>query len=697
MICVQTEIGGRLLSLETGRVAKQANGAVWVRYGDTVVLVTATASATPRENIDFFPLTVEFQERMYCTGKIPGGFFKREGRPSSKEILSGRLIDRPIRPLFTKGCRNDVQIIATVLSADNENLPDILGIIGASAALHISNIPFDIPIGAVRMGMRDGKLIINPSVAERDSGDLNVVVCCSKDKTLMIEAEGNEIPEETMIQALSQGAEVCRKIIELQETLKERAGVPKATFISYETAPEVVEKVKGFTFDRLKSAVFIPEKQEKNNAITEIINDAVSHFGEEVSVADIKTVVEKVQKEIVRKSILLDGKRADGRGLLDIREITCEVGVLPRTHGSTLFTRGQTQTIAVATLGTVEDEQMIDNIEAKTTKRFMLHYNFPPFSVGEASPLRGTGRREIGHGSLAERSLEPVLPKKEEFPYTVRIVSDILESNGSTSMASVCGGTLALMDAGVPIKSPVAGISVGLVEDGGQYAMFTDITGMEDQFGDMDFKVAGTRKGITGIQVDMKVLGLSDEIVAKALFQAKEARATIMDIMEKTINSPKKEISPYAPKIQVITIPTHRIKDVIGPGGKVIKGIIEATKAKINITDDGTTVVSGPSHEAVNQALEMISYLTAEVDVGKIYMGKVVRVTNFGCFVEVMPGREGLVHISHLAENRVNRVEDVVYEGDDLLVKLVGIDEQGRLNFSHKLALREQESAEKNK
>ncbi|MEK7813913.1 MAG: polyribonucleotide nucleotidyltransferase, partial [Candidatus Desantisbacteria bacterium] len=436
--------------------------------------------------------------------------------------------------------------------------------------------------------------------------------------------------------------------------------------------------------------------KEKSNAIAEIINDAVAHFGEEVSVANIKTVVEKVQKEIVRKSILLDGKRADGRGVLDIREITCEVGVLPRTHGSTLFTRGQTQTIAVATLGTVEDEQLIDNIEAKTTKRFMLHYNFPPFSVGEAFPLRGTGRREIGHGALAERSLEPVLPKKEDFPYTVRIVSDILESNGSTSMASVCGGSLALMDAGVPITSPVAGISVGLVEDGEQYAMFTDITGMEDNFGDMDFKVAGTRKGITGIQVDMKVLGLSDEIVAKALFQAKEARGTIMDIMEKTINSPKKEISQYAPKIQIITIPTHRIRDVIGPGGKVIKGIIEATKAKINISDDGTAVVSGPNHEAVNQALEMISYLTAEVEVGKIYMGKVLRVTNFGCFVEVMPGREGLVHISQLAENRVNRVEDVVFEGDDLLVKLVGIDDQGRLNFSHKLALREQEATEKN-
>lgn len=696
MIRVETEIGGRLLSLETGRVAKQANGAVWVRYGDTVVLVTTVLSATPRENIDFFPLSVEFQERMYSTGKIPGGFFKREGRPSSKEILSGRLIDRPIRPLFPKGCRNDVQVIATVLSADNENLPDIMGIVGASSALYISDIPFDIPIGAVRMGMVDGKFIVNPSVAERDKGDLNVVVCCSKDKTLMIEAEGNEIPEDVMIQALLQGAEVCRKLIELQEELRKKVGLPKTTFTSYEMAPEIVEKVKGFVAERLKPIVFIPGKKEKSDAITCVIKDAIAHFGEEVSAADIKAVVEKVQKEIVRKSILLDGKRADGRGLLDLREITCEVGVLPRTHGSTIFTRGQTQTIAVATLGTVEDEQLIDNIEAKTTNRFMLHYNFPPFSVGEAFPLRGTGRREIGHGALAEKSLKPVLPPKEEFPYTVRIVSDILESNGSTSMASVCGGTLALMDAGVPITAPVAGISVGLVTDGEKYALFTDITGMEDNFGDMDFKVAGTRKGITGIQVDMKVLGLSDEIVAKSLFQAKQARVAILDIMEKTINSPKEEISAYAPKIQVITIPTHRIRDVIGPGGKVIKGIIEATKAKINISDDGTAVVSGPNHEAVNQALEMINYLTAEVEVGKIYMGKVMRVTNFGCFVEVMPGREGLVHISQLAENRVNRVEDVVFEGDDLLVKLVGIDDQGRLNFSHKIALREQESAKEN-
>ncbi|MFH1096833.1 MAG: polyribonucleotide nucleotidyltransferase [Candidatus Desantisbacteria bacterium] len=689
MIRVEAEIGGRLFSLETGSVAKQADGAVWVRYGDTVVLATVVASPTPRENIDFFPLSVEFQERMYATGKIPGGFFKREGRPNGKEVLSGRLIDRPLRPLFPKGYRNDVQVIVTVLSADNENTPDIMGIIGASAALYISDIPFTIPVGAVRMGMIDGKLIVNPSVEERDNGDLNVVTCCSKDKTLMIEAEGNEVTEDIMIQALLQGAEVSRKIIAMQEELREKAGVQKNTFDSCEIAPETVEKIRNFATEQLKPIVFISEKKEKNKAIEGIINDAISHFGEEIQVKDIKTVVEKLQKEIVRKSILLDGKRADGRGLLDLREITCEVGVLPRTHGSAIFTRGQTQTIAVATLGTVEDEQIVDNIEGKTKKRFMLHYNFPPFSVGEASPLRGTGRREMGHGALAERSIAPVLPKAEEFPYTVRVVSDILESNGSTSMASVCGGTLALMDAGVPISTPVAGISVGLVEDGEKHALFTDITGMEDQYGDMDFKVAGTRKGITGIQVDIKVLGLSDEIVSKALFQAKQAREAILDIMEKTINKPSEEVSPYAPKIHILTIPVSKIRDLIGPGGKIIKGIIEETKAKINVSDDGTVVVSGPNHEAVNHALEIIASITAEVEVGKIYMGKVMRIMNFGAFVEVMPGKEGLVHISQLSTERVNRVEDVVSEGDELLVKLMEIDSQGRLNLSHKAALQE--------
>ncbi|OIP37473.1 polyribonucleotide nucleotidyltransferase [Candidatus Desantisbacteria bacterium CG2_30_40_21] len=689
VVRVEAEIGGRILSLETGSVAKQADGAVWVRYGDTVVLATVVASTTPRENIDFFPLSVEFQERMYATGKIPGGFFKREGRPNGKEVLSGRLIDRPLRPLFPKGYRNDVQVIVTVLSADNENTPDIMGIIGASAALYISDIPFTIPVGAVRMGMIDGKLIVNPSVKERDNGEMNVVACCSKDKTLMIEAEGNEITEDVMIQALLQGAEVSRRIITMQEELREKAGVQKNTFVSCEIAPELIARIRDFAIERLKLVVFISEKKEKNKAIEGIINDAIAHFGEEIKTTDIKTVVEKLQKEIVRKSILLDGKRADGRGLLDLREITCEVGVLPRTHGSAIFTRGQTQTIAVATLGTVEDEQIVDNIEGKTKKRFMLHYNFPPFSVGEASPLRGTGRREMGHGALAERSIAPVLPKAEEFPYTVRVVSDILESNGSTSMASVCGGTLALMDAGVPISTPVAGISVGLVEDGEKHALFTDITGMEDQYGDMDFKVAGTKKGITGIQVDIKVLGLSDEIVSKALFQAKQAREAILDIMEKTINKPSEEVSPYAPKIHILTIPVSKIRDLIGPGGKIIKGIIETTKAKINVSDDGTVVVSGPNHEAVNQALEAIACITAEVEVGKIYMGKVLRIMNFGAFVEVMPGREGLVHISQLSSERVNRVEDVVSEGDELLVKLMEIDNQGRLNFSHKAALQE--------
>jgi len=689
VVRVEAEIGGRILSLETGSVAKQADGAVWVRYGDTVVLATVVASTTPRENIDFFPLSVEFQERMYATGKIPGGFFKREGRPKGKEVLSGRLIDRPLRPLFPKGYRNDVQVIVTVLSADNENTPDIMGIIGASAALYISDIPFTIPVGAVRMGMIDGKLIVNPSVKERDNGEMNVVACCSKDKTLMIEAEGNEITEDVMIQALLQGAEVSRRIITMQEELREKAGVQKNTFVSCEIAPELIARIRDFAIERLKLVVFISEKKEKNKAIEGIINDAIAHFGEEIKTTDIKTVVKKLQKEIVRKSILLDGKRADGRGLLDLREITCEVGVLPRTHGSAIFTRGQTQTIAVATLGTVEDEQIVDNIEGKTKKRFMLHYNFPPFSVGEASPLRGTGRREMGHGALAERSIAPVLPKAEEFPYTVRVVSDILESNGSTSMASVCGGTLALMDAGVPISTPVAGISVGLVEDGEKHALFTDITGMEDQYGDMDFKVAGTKKGITGIQVDIKVLGLSDEIVSKALFQAKQAREAILDIMEKTINKPSEEVSPYAPKIHILTIPVSKIRDLIGPGGKIIKGIIETTKAKINVSDDGTVVVSGPNHEAVNQALEAIACITAEVEVGKIYMGKVLRIMNFGAFVEVMPGREGLVHISQLSSERVNRVEDVVSEGDELLVKLMEIDNQGRLNFSHKAALQE--------
>jgi polyribonucleotide nucleotidyltransferase len=691
MFSVETTIGREKLILETGKVAKQANGTTWVRYGDVIVLVTAVVEPEVKEDTDFFPLTVEYQERFYSAGKIPGGFFKRESKSSEREILSGRLIDRPLRPLFPKGFMNEVQIIATVLSAD-DTPPDILGIIGASASLYISDIPFTTPIGAVRIGRVNQEFIINPSYQERDEGDLDIVVAGTKDAIMMIEVSANQMPEKIILDAIDFANPMIQQIIELQEELKQKAGKEKMEFVKLIIEDELDKQVREFATDLIKEAVFIPDKLSRNEKLSQITTDTIAHF--EPTFPDhelqIRTVLEKITAEIIRKSILEEGRRPDGRGITSIRPIECQVGVLPRTHGSALFTRGQTQSLVVTTLGTPEDEQMLDNIEGKKFKQFMLHYNFPPFSTGEVKSMRGPGRREVGHGALAERSLLSVIPPKEKFPYTIRVVSDILESNGSTSMASVCGGSLSLMDAGVPIINPVAGISIGLVKEDGNFALMTDITGLEDAYGDMDFKVAGTKEGITGIQLDIKIPGINKEIISATLERAKQARLSILSEMEKAISKPKAEISIHAPKIVTTTIPPEKIKDVIGPGGKVIKNIIDTTGAKINIDDDGVVNIAAPDKDAVAQALGMIEYLTAEAEIGKNYLGKVLRVTNFGAFVEILPGKEGLLHISQLADYHVKRVEDVVNEGDEIMVKVIGIDEHDRISLSRKAVLHEQ-------
>jgi len=691
MFLVEDDIGREKLLLETGKVANQANGAIWVKYGDSVALVTAVMDPEVKEDTDFFPLTVEYQERFYAAGKIPGGFFRREGKASEREILSGRLIDRPLRPLFPKEFLNEVQIIATVLSADNIP-PDILGIIGASASLYISDIPFTTPIGAVRIGRINQKFIINPTYQERDESDLDIIIAGTKDTIMMIEAGAKQIEEKIILEAIDFARPIIQQIIYLQEELRQKAGKEKMLPLPLIIDEELDKQVREFATNLLKEAIFIPEKTVRNEKINQIKKNTTAHF--ELSFpnqnSQIEKVLEKIIGESIRKSILEDNKRPDGRTLTTIRPIQCEVGVLPRTHGSALFSRGQTQSLVVTTLGTSEDEQMLDNIEGKNFKQFMLHYNFPPFSVGEIKSMRGPGRREVGHGALAERSLAAVIPPKEKFPYTLRVVSDILESNGSTSMASVCGGSLSLMDAGVPISEPVAGISIGLVKENNKFVLMTDITGLEDGYGDMDFKVAGTKNGITGIQLDIKIAGLTKEIIEAALEQAKQARLAILEEIEKTISQPKKEISHYAPKIITFSIPVGKIRDVIGPGGKVIKNIVETTGAKINIKDDGVVNISAPDKESALQAVGMIDYLTEEAEVGKNYMGKVLRITTFGAFVEILPGKEGLLHISQLADYHVKRVEDVVKEGEEIMVKVIGIDEHDRISLSRKAVLHEQ-------
>jgi len=682
----QMELGNRTLIIETGKMAKQAGGAVLVRYGDTAVLVTATASAEPREGMDFFPLTVDYDEKLYSVGKIPGGFIKREGRPSESSILAGRLIDRPIRPLFANGFRNDVQVVATVLSIDQNNPPEIPAMIGASCALSISDIPFDGPIGGVRVGIIDNKYIINPNVAQQEISDLNLVVAGTKDAVLMVEAAANELSEDVILEAISFGHNVIREIIALQETMITEVGKTKREIKLYDVPADINAAVRTYATANLTIAVTNPDKLLRQDNIKQVKKQVAEHFATSYpnNGKDIQNMMQKIIKEIVRKMITVDKIRPDGRGLEEVRPITCEISLLARTHGSALFTRGQTQALSITTLGAMGDEQILDGVGIEESKRYMHHYNFPSFSVGETRPSRGPGRREIGHGALAERALLPVIPSELDFPYTIRVVSEILESNGSSSMASVCGSTLSLLDAGVPIKRPVSGVAMGLVKDGDYYSILTDIQGMEDALGDMDFKVAGTANGITAIQMDIKIAGITEEILKDALAQAHRGRTHIMGKILELISEPRPELSAFAPRIITMVIHPDKIRDVIGPGGKMIKKIIEETGVKIDIEDDGKVFIAAVDMEAGQKAVKIIEALVRDVVLGTTYTGKVTRLMNFGAFVEILPGKEGLVHISQLALERVEKVEDVVKVGDEILVKVTEIDRQGRINLSRK-------------
>jgi polyribonucleotide nucleotidyltransferase len=687
-------VGGRVMTLETGRLAKQASGAVFVRYGDTAVLVTATASRQPREGLDFFPLTVDFEERMYAVGKIPGGFIKREGRPTERAILAARLTDRPIRPLFPEGFRNDVQIVATVMSVDHDHSPEVCGMVGASAALTLSDIPFDGPIGAVEVGLVDGVPIINPTLEQSERSRLKLMLAGTYDNVLMIEAGANEVTESEVLDAIFAGHHEIRRIVEVIRDFQERAGKPKGKYTLYLPSEELSHAVKEVAEPALEAALGVDDKVERDAAIDDVNRRVTEQLLETFpdKSKEIQAVLKKIQKDKVRHAIIQDGIRPDGRKRDEIRPITVEIGVLPRTHGSGLFTRGQTQALTSLTLGPLSDRQILDGIGLEDSKRYIHHYNFPAFSTGETAPLRGPSRRSIGHGALAERALEPMIPPETEFPYALRLVSDILESNGSTSMASVCGSTLALMEGGVPIKAPVAGVAMGLVKEAEDYAVLTDIQGIEDALGDMDFKVAGTRDGITAIQMDIKIHGLERRILEEALEQARRGRLFILDKMLAVIDQPKPELSEYAPRIVTLHIDPDRIRDVIGPGGKTINKIIEQTKVgrekvEIDIEDDGTIYVAAVNRAAADAAVQMINDLTRSVQVGEVYDGRVTRLMNFGAFVEILPGKEGLVHISELAHSRVARVEDVVNVGDPLRVKVTEIDRLGRVNLSHRETL----------
>lgn len=690
---VEAEIAGKKLTLETGRMAKQADGAVLVQYAETVVLVTAVANKEPKPDVDFLPLTVDYQERYYAAGKIPGGFFKREGRPGERETLTSRLIDRPMRPLFPKGYTYETQIIASVLSADQSNSMDFLGIIGASASLMISPIPFHGPVGAVRVGRIDGQFVLNPTLTEIERSEINVVVACTRDAVMMVEGEAREVPERVMLDAILFAHEQIRPILELQDRLVTLSGQQKMEVSQVQTDPQLVRAVRELVQAPLRQALLVTQKVERKQKLDALEKEMMDRLAsaaeaDDTKIRQLKAIFHDLEREEMRRIVLEKGMRADGRGPRDIRPVTCEVGVLPRTHGSALFTRGETQSLCVATLGTSEDEQRIDALEGESTKAFMLHYNFPPFSVGEVRPLRGPGRREIGHGQLAERALKPVVPGKDSFPYTLRIVSDILESNGSTSMATVCGGTLALMDAGVPIKAPVAGIAMGLIKEGEQVEILSDILGLEDHLGDMDFKVAGTPNGVTALQMDIKIQGINREILNRALEQAREGRMHILSKMLEVIPVHREALSSYAPRIVTLKIKPEKIREVIGPGGKVIRGIIEKTGVKIDVEDSGVIHIASVDEGAARQAMEMINKITEEVEVGKIYTGKVKRIMDFGAFVEILPNTEGLVHISQLDFHRVQNVSDVVSEGDEILVKVIEIDKQGKIRLSRKEALR---------
>ena len=683
---IELEIGGRTLTLETGRVAKQAHGAVTVRYADTMILATAVGEKEPRLDQDFFPLIVDYREKTSAAGKIPGGFFKREGRPSEKEILSSRIIDRPIRPLFPEGYRCETQVLVSVLSSDQENDSDILGLIGSSAALVISDIPFDTTIAGVRIGRIDGELVVNPTLQQLEESDINLVMAGSADAVTMVEGGCREISEEDILSALECGHDVIRKIVVAIETLREKAGKPKREITPPEVDEEFVAKVKAKVESVIPEINFIADKHERRDKFDELLDKTTEELEEKYPECKRKVhgIIEEIEQADMRRRIISEGRRMDGRGLTDVRPISSEVGYLPRTHGSAIFTRGQTQALVTVTLGSKADEQRIDDIMGETKKSLMLHYNFPPFSVGECRFLRGPGRREIGHGALAERSVAKIIPNEDNFPYTIRIVSDILESNGSSSMASVCGSSLALMDAGVPIKCPIAGIAMGLIKEGDKVAILTDILGQEDHFGDMDFKVTGTREGICAFQMDLKVTGITLDIMRKALNQARDARLYILDEMDKTIEKPRAELSTYAPRIIILKIPQSKIGDVIGPGGKIIRSIIEETGARIDIEDDGTVFIAAVGGEAGEKAKAMVLARTEEPEIGNIYEGTVKRIADFGAFFEILPNQDGLLHISEIAYTRTERVEDVMRLGDTVRVIVLDIDPTGKIRLSRK-------------
>lgn len=700
MIKVEFELNGKPLIIETGLMAKQSDGSVVIKYGDTMILATVVANKKAKEGLNFFPLTVDYQERTYSAGKIPGGFFKREGRPSEKEILTSRLIDRPIRPLFPKGFYYETQGIVSVLSYGDENIADVLGIIGISTAIHISDIPFNGPVGAVRIGLKDGVLIANPDQSDSSDLELNIVVAGTEDAIVMVEGGGSEISEEAMLEAIRYAHDEIRKVISLQNELKALAGKKKRDVASVIESPELENDLINYISGEIHEAIRIPDKQRRQETLDSILSESIEHFNtpdyrikyalqsEDALIREISNLFEGYEKEVVRNMIMLENKRADGRRPDEIRNISCLTGILPRAHGSALFIRGETQALTVATLGTSTDEQKIDSLDGETYKTFMLHYNFPPFSVGEVKPLRSPGRREIGHGSLAEKALKCVIPSKEVFPYTIRIVSDILESNGSSSMATVCGATLSLMDAGVPITAPVAGIAMGLIKSAEKIVVLTDILGLEDHLGDMDFKVTGTEKGITAFQLDAKIIGINCEILKDALEMARKGRLHILDKIKDAMPEPKKELSPFAPRIFTMKIKQDKIKDVIGTGGKIIRGIIEQTGVKIDINDAGVINIASSNEESARKAIDIISGIIEEPEIGKIYTGKVKRIMDFGAFVEIIPGVEGLLHISQISDKRIAKVTDEINVGDEVLVKVLEIDGQGKIRLSRREVLR---------
>ena len=685
---VEIDVAGRTLRLETGRVAKQADGSIWASYGDTVVLATAVASQNAKPGVDFLPLTCDYQEKAYAAGKIPGGYFKREGRPSEKEVLTSRLIDRPLRPLFPEGYYYETQVIAAVLSSDKTGSSDVIGITAASAALAVSNIPFLGPIAGIKIGRVNGQFVVNPDLEMLKASELDLVVAGTADAVMMVEAGANELPEATMLQAIELAHSEIKKIVGKINELRAMSGnKPKRAVATEDIAPELAAQVKAQVAQGIRDAIMIPNKTARQERLDLILKEAIEKLKQPEDPnreRHVKIVFHGLEYTEVRNMILEKGSRADGRGPADIRPITSEVGVLPRTHGSALFTRGETQSLAVVTLGTTDDEQRIDALEGEYTRTFMLHYNFPPFSVGEARPLRSPGRREVGHGALAERALKPVIPTKDQFPYTLRIVSDILESNGSSSMATVCGGTLAMMDAGVPIKEPVAGIAMGLIKEQDRVMILSDILGLEDHLGDMDFKVCGTKRGVTALQMDIKIGGITPALMHQALEQAKAGRLHILGCMQKALEAPRTNMSAFAPRIFTMKVKQDKIREVIGPGGKTIRGIQQDCGVKINIEDTGVVTIASVDSASLEKAKEMVNRIVEEVEVGKTYLGTVRKIMDFGAFVEVLPGTDGLVHISQLAHHRVKSVADEVSEGDQILVKVLEVDRQGKIRLSRK-------------